>query len=1027
MSLDRYANAVSDAQRKDEDIDNAIKESLDLHSGRRALPQSTLIPQAESDWTPYLRPDELTTIAERDASSLKDVARGSNNNQRELCKAARAKLYHWQNRQSPHSEGGWTSYGRPPKFPDEGRADTPVKQEAGREFFNESQNTYQELRKDRTDFLAEQESIKEAKKEQVQAENVKDIQAGQTASELHTEQRGAEVSQTTSSSTQRSPKTETTTVPPAVPLRPTIEDRIKEIQCERTTLLSWTDDPNGDTYVFIDPPAQQPEQTHNMYNDYISRYQRPLVIRSAALVELNSQFFDRLLKPTAQYRTVRRRGLVGRLPDHIKYVIDLTPPSEGEDAAWLMTELCCAEGVRNWHQAWARWDISRTLVGGKDEFLKQAEDEAQDEPPPELSPIRHRNSIERVLNAIRNTDPRLDSAVKVYTTFVVARFFDIVHSPLTDYIVRWLRAPPNSLFIEALPEIALKIGDGFQCYDLIRDSFAILVGEEALASLVGISNPTHTVNGRKKNDVPESYQTRIEYASKSFVDRTTQIFSGLVEPDMGWLETLQQFQVLSDKENESLVLLLQETKEAFKAFVRGAIYSVLWSDLDRTPAVELGWGSGDSLYPRTSQTAFWNSLDVMGRIMTRTFWSALEEFCRCGGFVGPTNLKSWAEPDISLDWSARTDGKKTFEMCRKYGIAEIRYGYLENLTVRCRNSQPGKSTGLLKPLLIQPFGTSHTYGQQESKPYLPWSDHLSSPVRRQETNDNKTGNSDGDSDAVSLSRYGLDLDLGKLCREVENYILRLCSAMLCPPDASNREEAMKQVMTPTLVCLDEAEWKYLPLYAGGLDDGSGGVFNDDVPMAETGFSTAGPGVHTGTGSSTASSDFEYVGDRDLESTHHTSTMTNDSSSDQLDHRIVYDGGDDDDSLWKHIRNNKAFDGSTTMSHVDTATMAAPSTVEDAESEHGFILPLRSKDPEPATHSTAAKVPMKKPEESEGSIKEANLDQEDYSDIFMGSDDEGDVDDEDDDTATERGEDDNLVEADKVSDVVDSEDEEMVLV
>ncbi|KAL8809817.1 MAG: hypothetical protein Q9223_003758 [Gallowayella weberi] len=971
MSPDRYANAVSDAQRRDEDIENAIKPSFDLQSGHGAL-----------------------------------------------------TILHQQNRQSPHFESVGNSYGRPPRFAEEGRAGTSVKQEQDMEFFDESEKTHQKLENDRTEFLAELDGIKEARKQRLQAYKIKNDQARQTASEPHTNQRGAEVSQTPLFLTQLPPKTETTTVLPAVPSRPTIEDRIKEIECERTTLLSWADDPHGDTYVFIDPPAQQPEQSYNMYNDYVSRYQRPLVIRSATLFDLNSQFFDRLLNPTAQYRTVRRRGLVGRLPDHIEYVIDLTPPSEGEDAAWLMTELCCVEGVRNWHQAWARWDISKTLVGGQDEFLKQAEDEeAQDLPQPELSPIRHRNSIERVLNAIRNTDPRLDSAVKVYTTFVVARFFDIVHSPLTDYIVRWLRAPPNSLFIEALPEIALKIGDGFQCYDLIRDSFAILVGEEALASLVGKSNPTHTVNGRKRNDVPESYQTRIEYASKSFVDRTTQIFAALVEPNMRWMETLQQFQVLSDNENESVVLLVQETKAAFKAFVRGAIYSVLWSDFDNTPAIELGWGSGDSLYPRTSQTAFWNSLDVTGRIMTRTFWSALEEFCKCG-LAGPINLTSWTQPDVSLGWTARLSYEKKQVMCFEYGISEIRHGYLKNLTRRCCNGQPGKSTGLLKPLPIQPFRTSPTYDQEESGPDSPWNDFSSCPVGPQETNVNRTGNPDG---ILNLSHYGPVVDLEQFCREVEYHILRVCSAMLGSPDGSNREDTMKQVMTPTLVCLDEAEWKYLPLYAGGLDDGSGGVFNDDVPMAETGFSTAGPGVHTGTGSSTASSDFEYVGDRDLESTHHTSTMTNDSFSDQLDHRKVYAGGDDEDSLWKHIRNNKALDGSTTMSHVDTATMAAPSTVDDTEYEHGFVLPLRSKDPEATTDSTAAKVSLTKPEESEGNIKEASSEQEDYSDIFMCSDDDGDMDSDDDDTATERGEDDNPVATADKSEIVDSDDEDMVLV
>ncbi|KAL8687358.1 MAG: hypothetical protein Q9224_005176, partial [Gallowayella concinna] len=793
MSVDPYANAVSDAQRENDDVENAIKASLNLHSGDPVLTQDRWIPQSERDWKSYHRQHELVEIATNDTFALREAARRLYNDQAELRKAPPT---------NSHTESDGTSYSRPQQLAKEGQADAFVKQEREFEtFFNESEKTRRGPEKDQTEFLAEQERTKEAKEQTIQAEETEDEQAGQTASEMHNDREVAEGFQTQSLSIQRPPKTNTMTVPPAVPLRPTIEDRIKEMQCECTALSSWVDDPNGDTYIFIDPPAQQPEQTHNMYNSYISRYQRPLVFRSTILLALNSQFFDKLLKPTAQYRTVRRRGLVGRLPDHIKYVIDLTPPSEGEDAAWLMTELCCVEGVRNWHQAWARWDISKTLVGGKDEFLKHAEDEAQDLVPPELSPIRHRNSIERVLNAIRNTDPKLDSAVKVYTTFVVARFFDIVHSPLTDYIIRWLRAPPNSLFIEALPEIALKVGDGFQCYDLIRDSFAILVGEEALASLVGKSDPSHTVNGRSKNDVPESYQTRIEYASKSFMDRTTQTFAALVEPNMGWMETLQQFQVLSDNENESLVLLVRETKAAFKAFVRGAIYSVLWGDFDNTPALELGWSSGDSLYPRTSQTDFWNSLDMTGRIMARTFWLALKEFCECGGFAGRTNLVSWSQPcslNLPDGWTPRWNAEKNVEMCRKYRTSEVRYAYLKNLTVRCRNGQPGKSTGLLKPLTIQPLGTSPAHGQQESEPNSLRSDFSRFPDARQEAYVDDYGNADGISNPVSLHRNGPDVDLYRCGDEVEDHILRICNAMLGPPDASNREETMKQVMTPTL-------------------------------------------------------------------------------------------------------------------------------------------------------------------------------------------------------------------------------------
>ncbi|KAI1756918.1 hypothetical protein F4782DRAFT_207359 [Xylaria castorea] len=46
--------------------------------------------------------------------------------------------------------------------------------------------------------------------------------------------------------------------------------------------------------------------------------------------------------------------------------------------------------------------------------------------------------------------------------------------------------------------------------------------------------------------------------------------------------------------------------------------------------------------------------------------------------------------------------------------------------------------------------------------------------------------------------------------------------------------------------LSDEEFKFLPLWAGGLDDGTGGVYQTDIPDAERGFPIApGPGFYTG--------------------------------------------------------------------------------------------------------------------------------------------------------------------------------------
>lgn len=53
-------------------------------------------------------------------------------------------------------------------------------------------------------------------------------------------------------------------------------------------------------------------------------------------------------------------------------------------------------------------------------------------------------------------------------------------------------------------------------------------------------------------------------------------------------------------------------------------------------------------------------------------------------------------------------------------------------------------------------------------------------------------------------------------------------------------------LTNTPTCLTENEYKFLPLWAGGNDDGSGGVFTDlSIPISESGgFSAAGPAIDT---------------------------------------------------------------------------------------------------------------------------------------------------------------------------------------
>ena len=148
--------------------------------------------------------------------------------------------------------------------------------------------------------------------------------------------------------------------------RVSIEDRIKAMAKQAAVELPTVYDPKGDTLIYIDPPQRQPEQDEYDYEHYIKRYTAPMLMKKHTLIQY-SPGLAKLFGPTQQYRFLRRRKLANKLPANVKYVIDLTPPSEGEDAVFLTTELCCSEGVRLWFQSEQIWNVSKTLVGGAEE------------------------------------------------------------------------------------------------------------------------------------------------------------------------------------------------------------------------------------------------------------------------------------------------------------------------------------------------------------------------------------------------------------------------------------------------------------------------------------------------------------------------------------------------------------------------------------------------------------------------------------------------------------------------------------
>lgn len=804
--------------------------------------------------------------------------------------------------------------------------------------------------------------------------------------------------------------------PPNANLDDKIEDLARKMALEAPRL----DVRNGDTWIFIDAPAQQPEQDNDSYELYIERSREPKVMHSASLLALNSSYFQKAMGPTAQHRVLRRRGLVGKLPPQIKYVLDLTPPSEGDEAVYLLSELCCSEGVTKWTIAGKLWQLPKSLIGGLEEHsleqcaateatsrtIKadiQESDMSQREKEHQLlhleellsttipyTALRHRSAIERVLLAIAGIDPELNSAPKLYTACAVAKYFE-VRSPLEDYVIRWLRADPNHHFLEVLPEVSLKIADGLQCHNLCRDTFAILVGEEAIGSLYRIrpkvpclegsgslyqSRPEMprsevlrgavSVHGRRKEDLPEAYQTRIEYASKALVDRVAKEFLKLV--NLEWIDALPEMQKATTNTPPNLGSCFASLKKLLKAYVKGAIYRALCIKyfISQEVRPDLDYIKTNGLFPMNNELEVWNELLPRERVLTRSFWGHLSIQPL---FVGRSNVDiAWTHVEHTM-----LDEVTTAELAlRQDGVFEVvwfadieaqaalyqRLCHPRNSIQTTLRSNTTGSTSQTRGLPIPSSTADNTPANDNLKPM----DHVHGPFLPstiQQTGDETTlgvtaatlqqngddttlgdtaaepslvkgrpgpltreehklvsafmkGWVSGDKDRLDgalqypyewyeslevsgvhtgifdeeafqldqwdewadswrraydegvgafhrpYDRFHGAFSLHRFFREATAYIRNVAQRVLAPTDDTIRMETHPLSLSDFLVSLEDTEFKYLPLWAGGCDDGSGGVYDEDVPIATEGFAYPGPNIHLGSGSSVASSEFDFI-------------------------------------------------------------------------------------------------------------------------------------------------------------------------
>ncbi|KAG0652826.1 hypothetical protein D0Z07_0623 [Hyphodiscus hymeniophilus] len=139
-------------------------------------------------------------------------------------------------------------------------------------------------------------------------------------------------------------------------------------------------------------------------------------------------------------------------------------------------------------------------------------------------------------------------------------------------------------------------------------------------------------------------------------------------------------------------------------------------------------------------------------------------------------------------------------------------------------------------------------------------------------------------DSINIESDSPFFSLRRFCDQVESHVSGVANSLL-----SKGEELDFTVLTDTLLCLTENEWKFLPLWAGGSNDGSGGVFDGMVPPAPPGTGAAGPGpsFHTGFSlHSRASTEMDFDGSSTIGGSINTSIAVDNGLSDHVDRRRI---------------------------------------------------------------------------------------------------------------------------------------------
>jgi hypothetical protein len=648
----------------------------------------------------------------------------------------------------------------------------------------------------------------------------------------------------------------------------------------------------GDTLVFIDYEnsfvSGKPQKTWSCHG--VQWKSQMFRMDSKKLLATGSSEFAKMLGPTYQFRILRRRNLVNRLPKGVRFAIDLTPPLLEETSAMHVAECSLTRNMINWWQSEVQYGNSRDVVGGHDDIcdcrdyrdwrkhshLKRPDDVTYDsslyadyrllrfpddyevptwssfrpqeikvygeekkawltisKPPyrdiPSYCRVRHEKCIARLMLLISGREIAVDSGPRLWTLVGVAKLLDCTRMPeLQTLAMTWILNHVNAIFMERLPEEAIRIAFALKLGEVAETAFSVLVHERALykAGFVpsrgrdrgrDVTMPPYrllkeTVFQRRKEDPGEDIDGLVQYAADQLLKRVRDTIAKLMSPclwaDIGVADAVR-INELEDYISEVL----------------------LHSDWDPNASADGDSGPTDDAYMVAMECAQTYVVEL-NALLRRTHRKVV---CESPGRGTEALTRGRA-------WDIGNDMFRTIRTCVTGPLPE------EDIdSFRERYSQLNPVQAALLPYFLNNITMAFRKHMEEIDKKEDIGLQIMSQTARLvqvldelcQMNPNVKAN---------LVRRGFhqdpDTGLYMVCGWVD-FKAQVWDSLTNCKDAMWKTNRMIWGASHQILNLGPNERQYLPLWAGGNDDGTGGVFQELVPPADVGPVGPGPAFHTG--------------------------------------------------------------------------------------------------------------------------------------------------------------------------------------